>query len=111
MAATKKKTKKPGAPRRKRATEPIMECPFMGEPFEIVFSSGTGTYMAVGKFWNSRLYKDKQTLLHDFSHRGGLAPTFPRERPVISARERERPEVNPNEDMKVVDVMAESELD
>jgi hypothetical protein len=111
MVASSKAKKKPAAPRKKRATEPILTCPFTGEPFEIVYSENIGTYMATGKFWNSKLYKSKQELLHDFSHRDGVAPTFSREPPVITARDIERPEVNPNEDMKVVDVMAESEQD
>lgn len=85
-------------------SEPSLVCPFTGKKIEIIFSSGTATYMAKGPFWNSKLYKDKQELLHDISHRMGVAPRFPR-KVNIEIHDSVAPEPHPGADLRVVDVM------
>ena len=87
--------------------EPIMTCPTTGAALEIKFSPRTNTYMVVGPFWNSKLYKSKLELEHDISHRNGVAPGFSRTAPKITVRELEEPEPNPNADLVVADVMGD----
>ncbi len=76
-----------------------MRCPFTGKEIELICSDNI-YWMAKGPFWNSKLYKSKQELLHDISHRNGVAPDFPREI-KIQVRTLEEPEPNPNADLIV----------
>jgi hypothetical protein len=96
--------KKPAIPLGSK--EPVLICPFTGKLIDIVFSPGAGAYMARGPFWTSSLYKDKQELLHDISHRMGVAPQFSR-KVTVKVREVEEPEPNPNADLVVKDVMGD----
>jgi hypothetical protein len=88
------------AAKKKKVTEPRMRCPFTGKQIELVCSDNI-YWMAKGPFWNTKLYKSKQELLHDLSHRNGVAPDFPREEPKIEVRTVEEPQQNPNADLVV----------
>lgn len=85
----------PMPPSRKRpATEPLLLCPFMREPLEIVQVAGGAGWMARGKFYTTSIFLDKQELLWWISHRDSVAPTFPK-RLDIKVRELEPPGIDP----------------
>lgn len=50
-------------------------CPFTGLPVVIRQVAG-GKFMAVGTFWQSRLFDEKQPLLHSLMTRDGKEPAF-----------------------------------
>ena len=84
----------------KPVEEPLLTCPFLGSDLKIeelpTGLNGTTMYRARGEFWTTRLYGEKQMLLHDLSYRNGRAPDFPRVlRLVQSVREVERPQSDP----------------
>ena len=94
---------------KKGVTEPITICPFTGKLIDIKFSPRTGTYMAVGPFWNSKLYKDKQELMWELSHRMGVAPQFPK-KVVVKVKHLEEPDPNPNADLVVQDPFGDKKI-
>jgi len=67
---------------RKPALEPLMTCPFTGAAIEVeelpIGLCENPMYKAKCGFWTTGWYSDKQALLHDISHRDGVAPEFPR---------------------------------
>jgi len=85
-----------------RVLEPLLTCPFKDVPVSIqelpIGVCETPMYRARGPFWVTEWYSDKQALLHDISHRGGVPPGFPRVlRAVQEAKECDPPRGDPRD--------------
>jgi hypothetical protein len=63
-------------------------CPFTGKPVEVK-KLGNGKFMAVGPFWTSNLFDEKQPLMYRLFTRRGVAPAFDEYPERIQLRERE----------------------
>lgn len=69
-------------------------CPFTNEPLKIEMVKGTRSWWAVGKFYRTKPYESRRSLLYDLMTRGGKDPGFDR---VASISVRDRvPESDPN---------------
>lgn len=80
------------------AVPDTVACPFTGEPLEIVCLEA-GEYsipmwQGRGKFWSTRIFKEKRSLMWHLGHRDGKAPGFT-ETVEIKVREREEPAPDP----------------
>jgi hypothetical protein len=86
--------------------DPVLTCPFTGEPLEIEFNEILGQYRAVGKLWVTHWYDERQALLYDISQRDGVAPNFPR-RIIVEVKDREPPPPDPRAGLGASDAVKE----